>query len=68
MLSNKEPMYTMHTDVTELRVDDTSHLCNAPLDNIAKVLVVNIEVLARLCSGSTLFELVLSEAVTASTF
>jgi hypothetical protein len=67
MLSDKEPMYTMHTDVTELGIDDTSHFCNAPLDNIAKVLVIDVEILSCLCSGSTLLKLVLSEAVAAST-
>ena len=60
-------MNEMQTHVTELGVDDTTHLCNTPLDDIAKVLIIDIEVLSSLCSGSALLELVLPVAVAPST-
>lgn len=53
----------MQTNVTELGIDDTPHLCNTPLDNIAEVLIIDIKVLSSLRSSSTFLKLILPVAV-----
>ena len=51
------------TNVTQRRVNDAPHLRHTPLDNIAKVLVVDIVVLLPNRSLSTLPKLILAVAV-----
>lgn len=51
------------TNVTQRRVNDAPHLRHTPLDNIAKVLVVDIVVLLPNRSLGTLSKLILAVAV-----
>lgn len=50
-------------DVSQAGIDDPSHFCHPPLDDIAKVLVVNIVVLPANRTLRALFEFVLAVSV-----
>ena len=51
------------TNVPQAGIDDPSHFCHTPLDDIAKVLVVDIVVLSADRTLCALFELVLAVSV-----
>lgn len=52
------------TDIPQTRVNDPSHLCDSPLDDVTKMLVIYVVVLLAHRSLGTFFEFVLTVAVT----
>lgn len=50
------------THVTQVRIDDMSHLCYSPLDDIAKMLIIDVVVLLSNTTLGALFEFILAIA------
>ena len=59
-----ESKQDVETDITQTRVNDPSHLGNAPFDNVAEMLVVYVIVLLAHRSLGAFFEFVLTVAKT----
>jgi hypothetical protein len=59
-ISTKEEIYRAGTHVTQCGINDMPHLGNSPLDNVAKMFVVNVIVLLSNTPLSAFLQLVLT--------